>query len=215
MERALPLPRCHTTRCALPTPAILDGSLQKHGEGYLFWVAGSGAIANPTALLLRNKTMLAVYRYSTGVVHGAGEANAVFSAAKPEGPWHPVNPDLTPLGTEDPALCAPHQNRLGHTSLELMPEPCRFLPSPTACMKCVQLRNSARVAHCLAPVQRHSRAAKWHSHYSTLRCVIASDWSISASSCTRARACMHAFTHTHVHARVWRPRTHTPPLLLA
>ena len=67
-------------------------------------VAGADTIANPTAIVLPNKTILLVYRYSTGVKHGAGEALAAFIADRAEGPWHSVSPDLSSLQAEDPAL---------------------------------------------------------------------------------------------------------------
>jgi hypothetical protein len=67
-------------------------------------IAGTDSIANPTAIVLPNKTIVLVYRYSTGVKYGAGEAIATFIADRAEGPWHSVNPDLTSLQVEDPVL---------------------------------------------------------------------------------------------------------------
>ena len=68
-------------------------------------VPGStGSLANPSAMVRANGSLMLVYRYSNGVTHHASEAIAVAVAENPAGPWTFLSNDVTPLSVEDPAL---------------------------------------------------------------------------------------------------------------
>ena len=62
------------------------------------------SLANPSALVLDNGTIMLAYRYSSGLTYKQSEAVAVSVADSAAGPWTFLNIDVSPLNIEDPVL---------------------------------------------------------------------------------------------------------------
>mmetsp|Transcript_14141 Transcript_14141/g.30702 ORF Transcript_14141/g.30702 Transcript_14141/m.30702 type:complete len:291 (-) Transcript_14141:33-905(-) len=65
---------------------------------------GAESIANPTAAVRPDGSILVAYRYSNGLIYKGSEAIAVASAPSVHGPYEVIAEDVTPLSVEDPHL---------------------------------------------------------------------------------------------------------------